>query len=66
MKQIIADVPTTRRKRLHYVINEHDEVIFTSASMVECIAYLTDQGVTRITLQDEEGNRFLLNWEQIP
>ncbi len=50
---IVADVQITRRKRVHLVLDENNEVAFAAARLTDVLAWLHDRDLTQITIQDQ-------------
>jgi len=54
MMRIHADVPTTRRQRLHHVFDERDDLRFSSAKLAPVFEWLYENGELTAELLTEE------------
>ena len=44
MLTLYVQVPTTRRKTVSHVLDDRDQLLFSSGSVAHCIAWIYDQG----------------------
>lgn len=45
---LVSDVLVTERQRLHWILDEHENIIFNSASLEDCITALTERGINQV------------------
>jgi len=59
MLTMMTDVQMTRRKRLVFILDENDNVLYSGAKVAQAIDWLIDNGHTECTVEGErEGLRF--------
>ena len=59
MYTMMTDVQMTRRKRMVFILDEDDTVMYSGAKVAQAIAWLIENGHTKCTVEGEsEGLRF--------
>ena len=59
MLTMMTDVQMTRRKRLVFILDENDNVLYSGAKVAQAIAWLIENGHDKCTVEGEnEGLRF--------
>jgi len=51
---LIPDHQITRRKKLNHVLDDHGDLLFSSADLVSCLQFLIDAGQLRFNVQTAE------------
>ena len=61
MHTLYADVDFSRRKRLHHILNEHDEPVWSGRKIAAAFAYLAENGQNEFRLEGQaDKDRFLV------
>ena len=58
MYTLICDVPITRKKRLHHVLDEKGERLFSSHKIGDCVTWVYDQGHYKFNLNVGDDTLF--------
>lgn len=62
--RIYCDVQITRRKRLHYIMDEHDEPKWTGARILDAFSWLLDNDQRQFWLEDK-GKVFCVDLQTV-
>ena len=61
MHSLYPDVEFSRRKRLHHILNEHEEPVWSGKSIVAAFAYLAENGQNEFRIEGQASDeRFLV------
>lgn len=56
MYRLHTDVGITRRRRVHYVMDESETVRFTSSLIADALDYLYENGIFEVEVTGEKAN----------
>jgi len=55
MLKIIADNQMTRRRRLHYILDDHENLLFTAPKFGDCLEWLWNNEHRKVIVEGEKG-----------
>lgn len=45
---LVSDVLVTEKQRRHWILDEHENMVYNSASLEDCLTALTERGVDQV------------------